>query len=99
MTLIDASSGYHNINIDKKSFYPAKCACQSGMYTFTTLYLKWHYKMTCSSEIDQIFKDLPNVFGIACDIIIIGYDATGRDHDKSLKSVMQIGWRKNLKLT
>ena len=40
-------------------------------------------------KIDEIFKDLPNVFAMADDILIIGYDADGRDHDRSLKHVMQ----------
>ena len=31
--------------------------------------------------IDEIFKYVPNVFGIEDDILIIGYDADGRDHD------------------
>ena len=29
---------------------------------------------------DEIFKGLSSVFGIANDILIIGYDANGRDH-------------------
>ena len=39
----------------------------------------------CSKEkIDEIFKDLPNVFGITDDILVVGYDADGKDHDVSL---------------
>ena len=41
-------------------------------------------------KIGEIFKDLPNVFGIADDILIAGCATEGRDHDKSLKQVMQI---------
>ena len=40
-------------------------------------------------EIDEIFKDLPNVFGIADDILPLRYDATGRDYDRALRQVMQ----------
>ena len=32
---------------------------------------------------DEIFKDLPNVFGIEDDILIVGYNADGRDHDNT----------------
>ena len=39
---------------------------------------------------DEIFKGLPNIFGIADDILIIENDADGRDHDKQLKPVIQI---------
>ena len=35
------------------------------------------------SEIDEIFKGLPNIFGIADDILIEGYDVDGIDHDKT----------------
>ena len=31
-------------------------------------------------KIDKIFKDLHNVFGIADDILVIGYDVDGKDH-------------------
>ena len=30
------------------------------------------------------FKDLPNVFGIADDILIVGYDSDGKDHNKMI---------------
>ena len=35
-------------------------------------------------KIDEIFKDLPNVFGIADDILIVGYDNDGKDHGDTL---------------
>ena len=41
-------------------------------------------------KIAKISIDLPGVFGIADDILIIGYDADGRDHDRTLRKVMQI---------
>ena len=34
------------------------------------------------SKIDEIFKELPNVLGIADDILSIGYNSSGLDHDK-----------------
>ena len=36
-------------------------------------------------KINEIFKDLPSVSGIADDILVVGYDVDGRDHDKMLK--------------
>ena len=35
-------------------------------------------------KIDEIFKEVPNVFGVADDILMIGYDVVSRDHDKML---------------
>ena len=32
-------------------------------------------------KIDVVFKGLPNIFGIVNDILIVGYDADGRDHN------------------
>ena len=43
------------------------------------------------------FQQLPNVFIIA-DILIVGYDVVGKDHDRRLKSAMQICHKDNLKL-
>ena len=33
---------------------------------------------------DEIFKALPNVFGITDNIVFVGYDSNGRDHDDTL---------------
>ena len=40
-------------------------------------------------KIDEIFNDLPNVFGIADDILVVGYQADGKDHDKTLQKVLK----------
>ena len=36
-------------------------------------------------KIDEIFKELLNIFGIANDISIVGYDAYGKDNSKMLR--------------
>ena len=33
------------------------------------------------TKIDRLFSDIPNVFGLAGDILIVGFDADGRDYD------------------
>ena len=36
----------------------------------------------CSKEnTDGIFKNLPNVFGIVDDILVVVYDTDGKDHE------------------
>ena len=35
-------------------------------------------------KFDKIFKDLPNIFGIADNLLIVGYDSDGKDHDETL---------------
>ena len=49
-------------------------------------------------KFNEIFKDLPNVFGIADDILVNGYDSDGKDHDETLQQVLQICRYVNLKL-
>ena len=48
-------------------------------------------------KIDKIFKDMPNVFDIADDIIV-WYDADGRNHNRTLRHVMQICHQEHFKL-
>ena len=35
-------------------------------------------------KIDEIFRNLPNVFGIANDILVVGYDPDGKSDDEML---------------
>ena len=39
-------------------------------------------------KIDEIFSDMLNVFGIADDILVIGYDKNGEDHDAAVHNVL-----------
>ena len=41
-------------------------------------------------KIDKIFSDMPNISGIADDILVIGYDENGVDHDVVVHKVL---WR------
>ena len=47
--------------------------------------------------IDEIFKGLPNIFCTVGDIFV-GYDADRREHNKTLRWIVQIYWQENLKL-
>ena len=49
-------------------------------------------------KIDEIFNDIPNVFGIAVDILVIGYDKDGTDHDGAVYRVLRGCQDVNLKL-
>ena len=48
-------------------------------------------------KIGEIFKDIPNAFGIADDVIVAGYETDGRDHDKTVWRLPQICRWVNLK--
>ena len=49
-------------------------------------------------KIDELFQGLPNVFGIADDILIAEFDDLGRDHDAILDKVLRIYRQANQKL-
>ena len=89
MTITDASSGYHDLKRDKISSYETIFVCHFGRYSLTRL----SFGVTPASDIfqkkiEEIFKGLPNVFGIADNILIVGYDAEGRDHNTTLREMM-----------
>ena len=50
----------------------------------------WDYHLEHQQKNYEIFKDLPNVFGIADTILVVGYDSDGKDHDDTLWKVLQI---------
>ena len=74
----------------EKSLYLTTCTCQFGRYRY-----KWlpfgavpaGNMFQC--KIDKIFNDMPNIFGIADDILVIDYDNDGTDHDAMMCKVLQ----------
>ena len=59
--------------------------CQFGRY----IYKKLPFGAAPTGDmfqwkIDKIFKNLPNVFGIADNILAVGYDRDDKDHDEML---------------
>ena len=49
-------------------------------------------------KIGEIFNDIPNVFGITDDILVVGYEDDGRDPNKTVQKVLQRCREVNLKL-
>ena len=49
-------------------------------------------------KIDELFDSMPNVFSIADDILIAGFDELDRDHDVTLDKMFRIYMQANLKL-
>ena len=96
-SLIDVSSGYYNLKLDIKSSYFTTFACQL-----------WRYKQSpfgaaladdmFQRKIDEIFKDIHNIFGIVDDILVAGYEADGKDHDEMVQRELQRCRPVNLKL-
>ena len=49
-------------------------------------------------KIDEIFSDMPNVFGIMDDILVIGHGEEGAGHNAEVHKVLQWCEEVNLKL-
>ena len=99
MSIIDASSRYHNIISDYKSLYLKTFACQFGRYRYKHLLLgAAPVGSMFQQKTDEIFNDMPNVFGILDGILVVGYDNDGRDHDEMVCKLVQRCSKVNLKL-
>ena len=62
-----------------------------------------HLKQPCTGDmfqrkIDDEYLKTYQTFGIADDMLVVGYDSDGKDHDVTLLKVLQICWQVNLKL-
>ena len=84
LRLKDDILGYHNLKLDEKL---------SCLTTFAFQFCRYRY-LTFSADpaggrfqrkIDEIFKELPNVFGIADDILVVGYNKDNTGHDAILQ--------------
>ena len=90
MSIIDASLGYHNLKLDKQSSYITTFACLFGRYRYKHLPFRAAPAGDMfQGKFDDIFNDMPNVFGIAGDILVIGYDKDGTDHNKAVYKVLR----------
>ena len=99
MSIIDASSRYHYLKLDEKSSYLTTFACPFGQYWYKQLpFRAAPVGDMFQCEIDEIFSDMPNVFGIMDDISDIGYDENGADHDVAVYKVLWRCEEVNLKL-
>ena len=99
MSIIDTSLGYHNLQLDTKSSYLTTFACPFGRYQYKYLpFGAMPADDMFQHKIDEIFNDMVNVFGIADDILVIGYDKDRKDHDEAVYNVLRWCREVNLKL-
>ena len=99
MSIINGSSDYHNLKLDKQSSYLTTFACLFGRYRYKQLpFGAAPAGDIFQCKIDEIFNYMPNVFGIADDILVIGYDKDGADHDEAVYKVLKQCQDVNLKL-
>ncbi|XP_028416418.1 uncharacterized protein LOC114540431 [Dendronephthya gigantea] len=89
-SIVDARSGYWNIQLDHESSVYTTFYTPHGRYRF----LRLPFGLICAQDIfqkkvDEAFGDLPGVAGIADDIIVFGFKEDRSDHDSNLKAVMK----------
>ena len=99
LTLIDASSGHHNLKLDKKSSHLKTFCCPFGRYR----YIRLPFRVALMGDLfqkkmDELFSGMSNVFVIADDILIAGFDELFKDHDETLEKMLQVCGQANLKL-
>ena len=99
MCIIDASLGYHNLWLDTKSSYLTTFAYPFGRYWYKHLpFGAAPVGNMLKQKNDEIFNDMPKIFGFADDILVIGYDEDGADHNKAVYNVPRQCREVNLKL-
>ena len=82
-----------------QSSYLTTFACPFGRYCYKHLpFAAVPMSDVFQRKIDEIFNDIPNVFGIADDILVIGYNKDRADHDEAVYSVLRQCQDVNLKL-
>ena len=90
MSIIDVSSGYHNLHLDTQLSYLTMFACPFGRYQYKHLpSVVVPVGDLFQHKTDEIFNDMPNVFGIADDILVIGYDEDGTEHDQAVYGMLR----------
>ena len=70
--------------------YLTTFACQFGKYRYLHLpFGAVPVGTMFQCKIDKIFNDMPHVFGIADEILVIGYDKDGAHQDEPVYSVLR----------
>ena len=92
------SSSYHNLKLDKQSSYLTTFSCSFGRHGYKCLpFRAVPAGDMFQCKINEIFNDMPNVFGIADNILVIGYDKNGANHNEAVYSVLRWCQDVNLK--
>ena len=87
------------MKLDENSSYLTMFACPFGQYWYK--HLPFGAAPTGNMfqcKIDKIFSDMPSVFGIADDILVIEYNEDAADHNAAVHKVLQQCEEVNLQL-
>ena len=53
--------------------------------------------VTCSREIDEVFKGIPNIFNRVDNTLLVEYDYDGADYGRMIQELLKIFRKENLK--
>ena len=85
----DSSQPY--LKLKEKSLYLTVFSCPFGRYQYTQLpFRAASVGDMFQKKIDVLFSGIANVFCIADDILVAGFDEWNKDHDESLANVLQV---------
>ena len=96
-SVIDTKKGYWHVELDEKSSLLTTFNTPFGRFKFNRLpFGLWMSQDIFQPKLDAAFQGIPNVTGIADDIIIAG--ETMEEHDKALIAMLEASRRNNIGL-
>ena len=98
ITVIDCSKGYWHEELTEESSLLTTFNCSLGRYRFTRM----PFGVSVAGDVfqcklDECIGDIRNVYCIADDIMVVGYEKDHSDHDKALTNLFQRAEKCNLK--
>ena len=99
ITVVDFKKGSWQVELDEESSFLTTFNTPFGRYRFTRLPFGINVSGDAfQRKLDEVYNPLPNVIGIADDIIIWGEKADGSDHDAALQNFLEVTRKNNLKI-
>ena len=96
-SVVDCKKGYWHVELDHNSSLLCTFNTPFGRYRFKRLPFGVRVSQDVfQRKLDEAFKGIPNVTGIADDIIVSG--ATVEEHDKALRAMLDASRRNNVGL-
>ena len=98
ITVVDCSKGYWHEVLTEESSLLTTFNCSLGRYRFTRM----PFGISVAGDVfqrklDECIGDIRNVYCIADDIMVVGYEEDHSDHDKALTNLFQRAEKCNLK--
>ena len=98
ITVVDCSKGYWHEELTEESSLLTTFNCSLGRYRFTRM----PFGVSVAGDVfqrklDECIRDIRNVYCIADDIMVVGYEEDHSDHDKALTNLFQRAEKCNLK--